>query len=142
MLALQPKILLLDEPTAGLDPGARRELLAHLVRLQQPSIHPSSSPEAEAEPTAEGMTIVLSSHQMEDIAALCRSVTVMSGGTTVLSESVDEVFANGERLRGWRLDQPVASQIAEELSLHGWALPHSITSEAQLIEAVAACVQN
>ncbi len=120
-LALQPAILLLDEPTAGLDPGARDELLAHLGQLIAPE---------------KGMTVVLSSHQMEDIAALCRHVTVMSQGTTVASAGASAIFGDADRLEGWGLAAPAAAQIAAELNARGWALPGDIIDEAQLIAAL------
>jgi energy-coupling factor transport system ATP-binding protein len=120
-LALQPNILLLDEPTAGLDPGARHELLAHLQQLRAPE---------------EGITIVLSSHQMEDIAALCRDVTVMSQGTTVASDGVSAIFGDADRLEAWGLAAPAAAEIATELNARGWSLSQDIIDEHQLVAAL------
>lgn len=120
MLALRPEVLLLDEPTAGLDPASRRELLVHLQSLRD-----------------EGMTLVLSSHQMEDVAALTERLTVLSGGTTVLNGAVTEVFAQGERLRALGLDVPVVAQVVEGLRARGWSLPAGLVSQAELIRALS-----
>ena len=119
-LALRPRILLLDEPTAGLDPVSRREVLAYLQGLQ-----------------ATGLTLVLSSHQMEDLAILAERLTVMSDGADVLEGSVAEVFAQGARLRALGLGLPVVAEVTEALRNRGWPLPAGIVSP----EALAACLE-
>ncbi|MFP4394228.1 MAG: energy-coupling factor transporter ATPase [Anaerolineales bacterium] len=119
ILALQPHVLLLDEPTAGLDPGSRREVLAHLRALM-----------------AEGMTVALSSHQMEDLAALTQRLTVLDQGTTELAGSVSEVFAQGSRLRALGLDAPVVTQLVEGLRARGWPLPAGMVRVAALKRAL------
>lgn len=119
MLALRPDVLLLDEPTAGLDPASRRELLAHLQSLRE-----------------EGMTLVLSSHQMEDIAVLTECLTVLADGTTVLDGAAVDIFAQGERLRALGLDVPVVTQVVEGLRARGWSLPAGLVSSAVLIQAL------
>ncbi len=124
ILALQPHVLLLDEPTAGLDPGSRREVLAHLRALM-----------------AEGMTVVLSSHQMEDLAALTQRLTVLDQGTTVLSGSVHEVFAQGSRLRALGLETPVVTQLVEGLRERGWPLPTGMVRVAALERALQQVVE-
>ena len=117
-------MLLLDEPTAGLDPGSRREVLAHLRALM-----------------AEGMTVVLSSHQMEDLAALTQRLTVLDQGTTVLSGSVHEVFAQGSRLRALGLETPVVTQLVEGLRERGWPLPTGMVRVAALERALQQVVE-
>ncbi len=82
------------------------------------------------------MTIVLSSHQMEDIAALCRNVTVMSQGTTVASAGASAILGDADRLEAWGLAAPAAARIAAELNARGWALPGDIIDETQLIAAL------
>ena len=81
ILALKPSILLLDEPTAGLDPASRRALLEQLTVLRQSD-----------------MTLMLSSHQMEDLALMTSSLTVLDHGEVVLSGPTGDVFAQRERL--------------------------------------------
>lgn len=119
ILALNPDILLLDEPTAGLDPGSRADVIGHLQDLQ-----------------ASGMALMLSSHQMEDIAELSHDVTVLDVGRVTLRGTVSEVFAQGETLRAQGLGQPTTTEIAEALRRRGWSLPSSIVKEDAFVEEV------
>jgi len=84
--------------------------------------------------------MVLSSHQMEDIAALSHRITVMSEGTTVLHGSTSEVFSQGDRLSEWGLEQPAITQVAETLIGRGWSLPRGIVDEEHLVEALLGCL--
>jgi energy-coupling factor transporter ATPase len=120
ILALRPSVLLLDEPTAGLDPASHRELLFHLQKLKET-----------------GMTLVLSSHQMEDVAALTNHVTILDGGRSVLDGSVGDVFAQGDRLRALGLSVPVVTQVVEGLRVRGWSLPPSLFLPLALVEALS-----
>jgi energy-coupling factor transporter ATPase len=104
VLAMRPRILLLDEPTAGLDPAAHLQLLDRLLAYH-----------------ANGMTIVFATHDMDDVALLAERVYVLHEGRLVLSGSKREVFANHHQLQEIGLGLPSASQIAEALrarSLH------------------------
>ena len=83
------------------------------------------------------MTLVLSSHQMEDVAALAERLTVLADGRSILDGSVADVFAQGERLRALGLSVPVVTQVAEGLQARGWTLPSGLVSQAALIEALA-----
>jgi energy-coupling factor transport system ATP-binding protein len=118
-LALQPSILLLDEPTAGLDPRSRRELLARLADMSM-----------------DGMTILLSSHQMEDIALLAQSVTVMSKGKVALSGKTGEVFSNPGPLDELGLDLPAAAKVAAALRVKGWPIPQEVITHEDLIQVL------
>jgi len=120
ILALRPAVLLLDEPTAGLDPASHRELLAHLHKLKET-----------------GITLVLSSHQMEDVAALTGQVTALDAGRSVLDGQVTDVFAQGERLRALGLSTPVVTQVVAGLRTRGWTLPPGLVSPTALIEALS-----
>ena len=119
ILALRPRALLLDEPTAGLDPVSRREILAHLAALQET-----------------GMALVISSHQMEDVAGLVTTLTVMAKGTTVASGPVAEIFARREELQGWGLEQPVTTQVGSALQGRGWSLPAGLVNPTLLVEHI------
>ncbi|MBN1488175.1 MAG: energy-coupling factor transporter ATPase [Anaerolineae bacterium] len=119
ILALWPRILLLDEPTAGLDPQSRQELLGHLRHF-----------------SASGMTLVLSSHQMEDLAILTTQLTVMKKGSTVLHGSVREVFGQVEHLRELGLGLPVITQVVAGLRQRGWVLPAGIITLQPLVEHI------
>lgn len=106
VLALEPRVLVLDEPTAGLDPQGRRQLLDHILGLQ-----------------AEGITLVMISHNMEELAELCDRLYVIAGGKTVLEGTPGQVFAQSETLRGLGLDVPAATLLAERLAQAGVLLP-------------------
>jgi energy-coupling factor transport system ATP-binding protein len=118
-LALRPELLLLDEPTAGLDPSSRRELLIRLKQLQDG-----------------GMTLMLSSHQMEDVAELSQRLTVMVEGTTVLDGDAATVFGVGDRLENWGLEQPVVARLAHALDVRGWDLQPGIVDQDVLIDVL------
>jgi energy-coupling factor transporter ATPase len=120
-LALQPSILLLDEPTAGLDPRSHREILDGLRQLQ-----------------AGGMDLVLSSHRMDDLAELAADLSLFSEGQISLSGPMAEVFARGEALADAGLEQPLAVQAAAWLRQACLALPAGIATPHQLVEAVKA----
>jgi energy-coupling factor transporter ATPase len=123
LLALKPGILLLDEPTAGLDPHARREILAALQRLGE-----------------QGMGLVLSSHQMEDVAELALDVTAFYQGTSVLHGPAGELFGQFAQLHAIGLEAPAAAIAAARLRELGWPIPEGILSEEQLGRAVDGCV--
>mgnify|MGYP004500720399 FL=1 len=99
VLAMKPEILILDEPTAGLDPSAHRDVL-NLIRR----IHGQ-----------ENMTILLVSHNMGDIAELADRVLVMNRGRLVMNGTPAEVFARGEQLREMGLGLPPATEFMERL---------------------------
>ena len=82
VLAIRPEILVLDEPTAGLDPRGHKDILARLIKLQRNA----------------GITLVIVSHNMEDIARLCDRVYVIADGKSILSGTPREVFAEPQRL--------------------------------------------
>jgi energy-coupling factor transporter ATPase len=119
-LALRPRVLLLDEPTAGLDPRSRAELLERLNRLR-----------------TTGMTLILASHEMADITALTQRVTVMDHGQSRHTGSVAEIFADEDRLQNWGLEQPLVTQVAEALRSRGWPLAAGIVDTEHLTRALA-----
>lgn len=110
-LALQPAILLLDEPTAGLDPAARADVLERLAALRET-----------------GVTLLLSSHQMEDVARLTEEVTVLDHGANALSGPVNDVFAQSDTLHALGLDTLVIGQLADALRARGWVLQSACLS--------------
>lgn len=123
-LALQPSILLLDEPTAGLDPFSRWDLLEKLLQMQ-----------------AEGMTLVLSSHQMEDMAVLAQDLTVFNRGRNVTTGAAADVFSQTGLLRENGLEPPAAVQAAAELRQKGWPVSKDVLTVEQLEGQVKKAVQ-
>jgi energy-coupling factor transport system ATP-binding protein len=99
VIAMKPKVLVLDEPTAGLDPRSHRDIL-QLIR----NVHEQ-----------EKNTIVLVSHNMGDIAALSDQVFVMEKGKLILSGTPREVFANTALLKGIGLGLPPAAELMEQV---------------------------
>lgn len=99
VLAMKPEILILDEPTAGLDPSAHRDVLDLIRRIHR----------------QEDMTILLVSHNMGDIAELADRVLVMNRGRLVMNGTPAEVFARGKQLREMGLGLPPATEFMERL---------------------------
>ena len=104
VLAMQPKVLILDEPTAGLDPKGRDSILDRLSILHK------SEPE---------MTILFVSHSMEDVARIAENVLVMGHGKAVMHGSVAEVFEKSEMLRKIGLDVPQITELTHGLIENG-----------------------
>ena len=103
ILAMKPEVLVLDEPAAGLDPRGRREILGGLSEYVR----------------ASGITLILVSHSMEDMAYYCDNVVVMNGAKVYKSGSVDEIFSSSDELEKIGLDVPVISKVAARLKAAG-----------------------
>ncbi len=108
VLAMKPDILVLDEPTAGLDPRARDFLLSDVARLHQ-----------------EGTTVVMISHSMDDVARLATRVAVLEKGRLVMEGPPGDIFSQVERLTAMGLDVPQASKLRHDLAQAGIELPPS-----------------
>jgi energy-coupling factor transporter ATPase len=102
VLALEPEVLVLDEPTSGLDPQGRRQLYETLLALH-----------------AAGLTLVIVSHNMEELAQVCHRLFVIDHGQTVMSGSPAEVFARAAELRRLGLDVPAVTAAVDDLRQAG-----------------------
>lgn len=102
VLAMQPEMLVLDEPVAGLDPAGRRELLNMLKKLNE-----------------DGMTIVLVSHNMEDVAEYAKRIVVMDHGKIALDGDTTQVFRQERTLQELGLEIPVVTHLMKELARQG-----------------------
>ena len=100
VLAMKPKVLILDEPTAGLDPASKRDMLEVIKRLRQ----------------ARNLIVVFVSHNMKDIAELSDRIIVMNGGKLVMNGSPKEVFARASELKSMGLSVPPVTEILYEVS--------------------------
>ncbi len=98
VLAMRPKVLVLDEPTAGLDPRARSFLLSDIKRLHR-----------------EGTTVVMISHSMDEVAALATRIVVMEKGRLAKIGTPDEIFAQPQKLEAMGLNVPQVSLLAQRL---------------------------
>lgn len=105
VLAMEPDVLVFDEPVAGLDPRSRREFLRLLRKLH-----------------AQGRTIVMTSHNMDDAAELCDRVVVLDHGERLLEGTPAEVFSHADELRRAGLGLPGAQEMASRLIELGWPL--------------------
>ena len=125
VLAMEPQVLVLDEPCAGLDPRGREEILRLIKKLHEEA----------------GTTIVMVSHSMDDVASLAERVIVMNHGELVMDGAPRDVFACGEELRGMGLDVPQAVQLADKLRERGFDIPEGIYRIEEIkaeIEKIAA----
>ncbi len=107
VLAMRPQVLILDEPTAGLDPRGRDEVLARISALQ-----------GERE-----ITVILVSHSMEDVARLVNRIVVLHEGGVLHDGPPREVFRHAESLSGIGLGVPQATEIVRRLRSAGWDVP-------------------
>ena len=120
VIAVRPSVLVLDEPTAGLDPEGCRSLLENLSEYRK----------------ATGATIILVSHSMEDVAKIADRLIVFSGGHVVMDGSPEEVFSRGSELREMGLGIPAAAEISEKLREMGLSLPSSCYTVEKLCAAL------
>lgn len=111
VLAMRPKVLVLDEPTAGLDPAGRDEILGAIVKLHR---------------EAKDMTVIFVSHSMEDVANIARHVIVMNKGRVALTGTVREVFSHSAELEKIGLDVPEITRLFMRLSKLGIDVPPDI----------------
>ena len=119
MLAMQPKVLVLDEATAMLDPKGRRDIIDLVTKLHREN----------------GITVVMITQYMEEAIGADR-VAVMSGGELILEGTPKEVFSQDELLHKHRLDVPVMQQLANRLNAHGANLPKCILSVEEMAQAI------
>lgn len=103
ILAMEPQVLILDEPCAGLDPKGRDVILS-LIKDYQNKM---------------GNTVILVSHSMEDVAKLCRHVIVMNKGTLAMQGTVEEIYSRGDELREMGLNVPEITDIFLKLKASG-----------------------
>ena len=116
MLALQPKILFMDEPIAGLDPISRQALMDMTVKLNKA-----------------GVTIVMISHNMEGVCEYASRVLCFSEGKLTADGTAKEVFSRREIIHNAGLELPFAAQLVSELNEKGWALSGELTTYDEVL---------
>lgn len=104
VMAMRPDVLVLDEPTAGLDPAGRDKIFARVKEYQK----------------ATGSTVIIVSHSMEDMARIAQRILVMSGGRVVMFDKTERVFEEPEMLTEIGLNVPQVTQIVGELKRRGY----------------------
>lgn len=117
VVAMCPKCIVLDEPTAMLDPNGRKEVIRTVHELNK----------------KEGVTVILITHYMEEVIGADK-VFVMDKGKIVMQGTPREVFAEVEQLKKYRLDVPQVTLLAYELRMAGLPLPECILTKEELIE--------
>lgn len=103
VLAMKPQVLILDEPTAGLDPKARDSILNRIKFLHEKT----------------GITVILVSHSMEDVARIAEQVIVMNDGEVEMSGTISDIFSHAKRLKEIGLNIPQVTQLAIKLAQNG-----------------------
>ena len=119
VLAMKPKCIVLDEPTAMLDPNGRAEVIRTIRELNR----------------AEGITIILITHYMEEVIDADR-VVVMDDGKIVMDGTPKEVFSEVEKLKELQLDVPQVTDLAHELKKAGVDLPDGILHREEFLDAL------
>lgn len=118
VLSMRPEVLVLDEPIAGLDPMGRREILALVENYRRHS----------------GATVVLVSHNMDDVADIADRVIVMHRGGVALDGTPHEVFSQSEKMQSLGLDVPQVTLLADELRRRGMDVPKNIITRQEMLE--------
>ena len=119
VVAMHPECIVLDEPTAMLDPNGRREVIRTVRALNQ----------------VEEITVILITHYMEEVI-YADKVIVMDQGRVVMEGTPREIFSQVEKLKSYRLDVPQAAMLAYELKKAGVDLPDGILTREELVEAL------
>ena len=126
VIAMNPEVLILDEPTAGLDPGGRDEIFELITNLHENN----------------NMTIILSSHSMDDMAKLAKNIIVMNNGKIEFMGSPREVFnSNVDRLKEIGLDVPQVLELAIKLREKGFNIREDILTIEEAKEEILKAVK-
>lgn len=120
-MALQPRLLILDEPTAGLDPASRRNLHGILLEAQ-----------------TKGIELILSSHSMGDITELTKNLTILSNGRAMRTGNTADLFNDAKLINEASLGQPSVVRLAVRMRERGWPIPQRVVKAEQLFSALQA----
>lgn len=119
VIAMEPKCIVLDEPTAMLDPNGRREVIRAVEKLRE----------------EKNVTVILITHYMEEVID-ADQVFVMDDGHIVMHGTPREIFSRVDELKSYRMDVPQVTMLAEELRKRGLDLPRGILRREELVEAL------
>ena len=120
VIAMNPEVLVLDEPTAGLDPMGREVLLSQIMRYHRERQN----------------TVLLVTHSMEDIARVADRIVVMHKGDLVMFEPTRTVFSQGDRLKQWGLSVPQITAIMQDLRRRGLDVPEGVLTVDEAFRAL------
>ena len=110
VIAMSPEVLILDEPTAGLDPKGRERILGQILEYHR----------------EQKKTILLVSHSMEDVAKYTEKVLVMNHGKVAMFDEVEKVFSRSREIEAMGLAVPQVSRVFLSLSEKGWPVPANV----------------
>ena len=125
VMAMRPEVLILDEPTAGLDPRGRDSVFDMIRSYQR----------------ATNAAIVIVTHSMEDAAEFADRIVVMNKGRLVLDGTADEIFSAPERLVEMGLNVPASTKLINDLRELGWDLPRSVYTARDAADEIAAYIR-
>lgn len=125
ILAMKPDVLVLDEPTAGLDPKGRDDILDQIALLH----------------ATQKITVVLVSHSMEDIARYVERIIVMNHGQVLFDDTPREVFGHYRELEGVGLAAPQVTYLMHELAEKGWKVDPSVTTVEEAAAEILRCLE-
>ena len=120
VIAMKPKVMILDEPTAGIDPKAHRDVLDMIIRIHE----------------HEDNITVMVSHNMEDIASMCDKVIVMDRAHAVMEGTPEEVFARRAELKQMGLAAPPVTDLIDMLNDRGFKLDGNILTRDRAVEEI------
>ena len=120
VIAMRPEVLILDEPTAGLDPAGSRQIMENIIRYRETT----------------GSTVIIVSHSMDDAARYGERLIVFNRGTICIDGTAEEVFSRSEELKAIGLGVPKATALASSLRCSGIPLNGSIYTHKQLLNAL------
>ncbi len=120
VLAMKPKVLILDEPAAGLDPLGRREILDMIANIRK----------------EQNITVILVSHSMEDVAQYVNRIVVMNKGRVAMDDTPEEVFSHDEELRQMGLDIPEITRLFMRMRREGFDVPSDVFTVDRAYEAM------
>ena len=123
VIAMRPEVLILDEPTAGLDPAGRAQIFENIRNYKEKS----------------GASVLIVSHSMDDVARIAERIIVFDKGTVAMDGTPAEVFGRAKELMEIGLNVPKAAELAVLLRERGLALPENIFTHEQLLAALLKC---
>ena len=123
ILAMNPEVLVLDEPAAGLDPKGRKEILDNIKKLHE-----------------SGITVILVSHNMEDVAYFCQRILVLYDGTLIADGAPREVFTKEKLIDSIGLKPPEVTIVMRKLRQRGWSVREDVLTVEEGFEEILRCL--
>lgn len=120
VMAMRPEVIVFDEPTAGLDPKGRENVMSIIGDYRN----------------ATGATVIIISHSMEDMALIADRLIVMNNGKLEMFDTTEKVFKNGERLRAIGLNVPIVTRVFDELKKAGLPVPDDVFTVSRAVEVL------